>query len=300
MSLFNKYEPKNLNEIIGNENNKIILNGFLKQEKIPQIYLFTGAYGCGKTLFSNLLAKELKCGFNIYELNASSDRGIEAIRNIIDNCHFRSLDGNPKAYILDECHQLPSLSQDALLTTFQKPPENVYFYLCTTEKNKLLPTLISRCKQIEVEKVSDEKLISYLIHVSLKENNKIDNEVAEKIVRSSEGHIRDALNILEIVLQFTDKEKQLEMANKELKQKREAIELCRALSKDWQSVQSVLKKLDESEDIERLRRIILSYYSKVLLNTGNSKAGIIIQAFSNNFFDSGRPGFIAKCYEIFL
>jgi hypothetical protein len=85
---------------------------------------------------------------------------------------------------------------------------------------------------------------------------------------------------------------------------KESIELCRALLKDWQSVQNVLKKLDENEDIEKLHRMILSYFSKVILNSSNKdnsiKAGIIIQAFSNNFFDSGKAGFVSKCLEIFL
>ena len=101
MSLFNKYEPKRLNDIIGNEDNKIILNGFLKQEKIPQAYLLTGAYGCGESLIASLMVKELKCKDNIYETNASSERGINDIRSIVDNCQFKSLDGNPKAYIFD-------------------------------------------------------------------------------------------------------------------------------------------------------------------------------------------------------
>ena len=303
MSLYLKYEPKNLDEILANEDNKTILKGFLKQKEIPQVYLFYGSYGCGKSLISNLLAKELNCGNNIYELNASNDRGIDAIRQVIESCKYRTLDGKNKSYIIEECHQLPTLSQEAFLTTFQNPPKNVYFFLCTTEKSKMLPTIISRCKCIEVNPLSVIELYPYLIEISKKENNEISRIVARKIAETSEGHVRDALQILEKVLQFENEEKQLEIAKIQIEENAEVIELCRKLlNGNWKECQIILKNLKEQP--ENIRRVILGYMEKVLLNSDNSnnwnKAVLIIEGLKDNLFNSGRAGLISAIYQIFL
>ena len=297
MSLINKYEPEKLNNILGNENNKIILNGFLKQEKIPQVYMLIGDFGCGKSLIANLYSKELDC--NIYELNASNDRGIDAIRNLLENCQFKSLDGKSKSYIIEESHQLPTLSQEAFLTTLQNPPENCYFFFCTTEKNKMLKTIISRCKIIEVNTYNTRELYPYLIDISLKESNEISKAVARKIVETSQGHIRDALQILEIVLQFKDENKQLEIANKELEEDKQIIDLCRILIKNetkWDDIKIILNKL-QNENPEKIRKIIISYFGKVLLDKAHIRSAMIIEALQNPIYEF--PILIMQLFSIF-
>lgn len=297
MSFINKYEPIELDNILANENNKIILNGFLKQEKIPQVYLLYGDYGCGKSLIANLFSKKLNC--NIIELNASNDRGIDAIRNLLESCNFKSLDGNPKSYIIEECHQLPTLSQEAFLTILQNPPKNVYFFFCTTEKNKMLKTIISRSKVIEVNRANARELYPYLIYISKKENNEITKIVARKIVENSNGHIRDALQILEIVLQFKDENKQLEIAGKEIEEQKNVIDLCRLLLKNdtkWQEITAILKQL-EKENPESLRKIIITYMGKVLLNGSNIMGARIIEALQNPIYDF--PVLIMQLFSIF-
>lgn len=300
-SLYNKYEPDTLDKVLSNENNKTIIKGFLNQKEIPQSYIFYGSHGNGKTLFSNLMAKELNCKNNIYELNASNDRGIEAIRQIIDSCQYKSIDGNNKAYILDECHQLPTLSQEALLTTLQKPPKNVYFFFCTTELNKIIPTIRSRCKQIEVEKIDIRTLYPYLIEISEKENNIISKLVARKIVDSTDCHIRDSLNLLESVLQFKEEDKQLEIIKNGLEEEKEIIDLCRILYKNsnWSEVSNILKSLQKKKnEVETFRRVILAYFGKILLYNPSNKVALIIDLMRNPY--NSFEVFCCDIYSIFL
>lgn len=296
MSFINKYETNELNSILGNENNKTILNGFLKQDKIPQVYLLSGDYGCGKSLIAKLYSKILDC--NIHELNASSDRGIDEIRKLLDNCNFKSLDGKPKSYIIEECHQLPKLSQEAFLTTLQEPPKDTYFFFCTTEKNKMINTLISRCKQLEVKRVGARELYPYLIAISIKENNEINKSVARKITETSKGHVRDALQILEMALQFKDENKQIEIASKEIEEQKNVIDLCRLLLKNdtWNNVTIILKQL-QNENPEGIRKIIISYMGKVLLNGDNIKAALIIEALQNPIYDF--PVLVMQLFSVF-
>jgi DNA polymerase-3 subunit gamma/tau len=300
MSIFVKYEPKKIDGILGNEEIKIIIEGFLNKKEIPQCYLFHGAYGCGKTLFSNLIAKELNCENNIYELNASNDRGIDAIRRIIENSQFKSLNNKPKAFIIDEAHQLPTLSQEALLTTLQKPPKNTYFFFCTTELNKIIKTIQSRCQKLEVEKVSKRKLYPYLIDISIKENNEITKKVARQIVEISEGHVRDSLSILERILEFKDEEKQLKAVKEKTQENSTIIDLCRLLMKENNFSENIRKCLIDlqNENPESLRKVIINYMMKAILNNGNRRAALIIDCLENIVYDY--PVFVKNIYNIFV
>ena len=286
MSLINKYEPTNLNNLLGNEDNKTILKGFLKQKDIPQVFLFHGDFGCGKSLTAKLLSKMLGCENDIYELNASNDRGIEAIRELLKSVNYKSLSGNPKSYIIEECHQLPILSQEAFLTTLQNPPKNVYFFFCTTEKEKMIKTIISRSKCLEFNKLLNRELYPYLIEISKKENNEINKSVARKICETSKGHVRDALQILEQVIQFTEENKQLEIAGKEIEENKTVIDLCRLLlkSNNWNEISNILRQL-EKESPESLRKIIINYMGKVLLNKPDKRAAMLIEALQNPIYD---------------
>ena len=297
-SLFNKYEPKNLNELLANENNKTILKGFLNQKEIPQSYVFVGDRGCGKSLTAKLISKQLNCQDNIQVLDCITDRGIENIRKIIDNCQYRTLDNNPKSYIIEEAHQLQTLSQEGFLTTLQNPPKNTYFFFTTTEESKIIKTITSRSKKLTFEKVSIRELYPYLIDISIKENNEINKTVARKICETSNGHIRDALSILEIVLQFKDENKQLEVAGKELEENKTVIDLCRLMirSNSWQEITDILKQL-QKENPESIRKVIINYFSKVLLDKADIKSAMIIEALQIPIYDF--PVLVMQLFSIF-
>lgn len=297
-SLFNVYEPKDLNDLLANENNKTILQGFLKQKEIPQSYLFVGDRGCGKSLTALLLAKQLNCQDNIQVLDCITDRGIDNIRKIIESSQYRTLDNNPKAYIIEEAHQLPTLSQEGFLTCLQKPPKNTYFFFTSTEESKIIKTISSRSKKLTFEKVAIRELYPYLIDISIKENNGISKTVARRICETSNGHIRDALSILEIVLQFKDENKQLEMAGKEIEEDKTIIDLCRLLlkSNSWNEISILLKQL-QKENTESIRKIVISYMGKVLLDNANVKVAMIIEALESPIYDF--PVLVMKLFSVF-
>lgn len=282
MSLYLKYRPKDFNEIIGNENNKIILNGFLKQEEIPRTYLFYGAKGHGKTTFARIMAEKLNCNNNIFEINGSNNTGVDTSRQIEEYSQFRPLDGSNKAFILDEYHMATKNAQNSLLKVLEDTPKGVYFFICTTDPQKLLSTIISRCKKIEVENITVRNIYPYLINISIKENNEISKSVARKISETCKGDIREALNILEKVMQFKDEEIQLKIANEGIIESKQVIDLCRKLNQNstWNEIKEILKKL-QNDDPEKIRRIIISYFSKVLLDRGDRRSALIIDILRN-------------------
>ena len=298
MSFINKYRIEKINDLLSNENNKELLNGFILNKDRPHSYLFFGDHGCGKTTTARIMAKELNC--EIIEINGSNDRGISTIRETIyEGSQFKTLLGNNKAYIMDEVHSLLALSQEALLKILEEPPKHVYFFLCTTDPQKLKNTIRSRCTQIEMEKISLRDLYPYLINISIKENNEISKQVARQIAETSEGHVRDSLNILEKVLQFKDEKKQLEIANQKIENDENIIDLCKLLLKDdffTDGIKKILLSL-QSENPESIRKIIINYMQKVLLNNSGKdmiRAAVIIECLDKIVYD-----YAVLCANIF-
>ncbi len=295
------YRPDNFESFLGNESNLKSLKEVIKKPDHPHCYIFYGLRGSGKTTLARILENEFNCQDNVYELNSANNRGIDSARQIIDNCQFKSLNGKNKLFILDEVHQATKDFQNSMLKILEDTPKDCYFILCTTEIEKIIKTIRDRCFCFKVEKLDYNNMMKLLKSVYQKENGKCPISALKKIIEKSETN-RQALIILEKII-YMDNEDEINKIIDEFQESIESIELCRAMLKDWESVKEVLKKLDESEDIERLRRMILSYFSKMILNANKDnaiRAGVIIQAFSNNFFDSGKAGFISKCLEIFL
>ena len=303
MSFHLKYRPNNFEEFLGNNANVVSLKKIIKKEDHPHCYLFYGIRGGGKTTLARILSKEFDCGENIYEVNGSDNRGIETARQIIEQSQFKCLDGKNKCYILDECHRMTIDMQSALLKILEDTPRNVYFFLCTTEPEKLLKTVRDRCFTFKVEKLYNEEMIKLLKGIRKKEKGTCSDDTLDRIYKKSESN-RQALIMLEKTLTVEDDSEARKIID-EFKESIESIELCRALFKDWRTVVKVLNKLDESEDIEKIRRMILGYYNKVLLNPASNssslkKASLIIKSFKNNFFDSGKAGLSQACYQSFF
>lgn len=296
MDLAIKYRPDDLNKLLGNQTTIDILNKYIEEETHPHSYLFCGERGLGKTTIARILSDEFNC--DLIEMNSSDDRGIDSIRNnIIGNSKVGTFSGKNKAYLLDECHQLPNLSQDALLKIIEEPPKNVYFFLCTTEPNKLNDTIKSRCQPFQLEKIGVRTLYPYLIEISKKEENEISKKVARRIAETSEGHVRDALKILQKVLQIDSEEKQLKLAGEKIESQAEIIELCRTLlNGGWNDCRDILNKL-QNENPESIRKVILGYMKKVILSDNlksNQAAAIIIECLEDFAYD-----YAVLCKNIF-
>lgn len=301
MSLITKYRINNIDNILGNEEAKQILKSFTKKEDHPHSYLFTGERGLGKTTFARILTNLYNC--DMLEINGSNDRSIEMIRTII---YEGSKTGNllssnkNKAFIMDEVHGLTSQAQDALLKILEEPPKHVYFFLCTTDPQKLKPTLKSRCCKIELEKIRSRVLYPYLIDISVKENNEISKNVARQIAETSEGYVRDSLNILEKVLQFKDEEKQVKIAKQKIENNQQVIDLCRLLLKAGSFNGDIRKCLIDlqNDNPESIRKIIINYMMKVILNSGSERAVCIIDELDSIIYDYAV--LVKNIYRIFI
>ncbi len=222
MSLYTKYRPQNFKDVVGQsaaveylknivEKNKNLQNENKmgeKIDKIPHAYLFSGGHGIGKTTLARIFARELGTAeHDIYELDAaSSSKKIDDMREIIESAYTMPTLSPYKVYIFDEAHMLTKDSSNAFLKTLEEPPAHVIFILCTTDANKLIPTIRSRCNIINLKNPSKSELIDRIVYI-LKSENIILNQdkseiesILDYIAQHSQGSFRDAITNFEKVL----------------------------------------------------------------------------------------------------
>ena len=290
MELYRKYRPSNFDEIIGNENAIKSLKKELKNGS--HVFLFTGPAGCGKTTLARIVAKEVGAGdLSIREINSAENRGIDTAREILQQMNFMPTDGNASVWILDEMHMITSAGQNALLKALEEVPESVYFLLCTTDPQKLIAPLKTRCSVVNVKPLNDEEMKILLKRVVKSEERKMGSEVYEKIIELANGGSRKALKLLAKVLYLDSNEERLEsLKTEDVSEDKDAIELCRALlgKTNFNSCMKLVSTIDVSEP-ERVRMLVLSYMNSVLMKGYNAKAAAAMQAFGQNTtFNNGK------------
>lgn len=299
MSLYNKYRPTSLDEMIGNETAIGSLNAILKKPDPPHAYLITGETGCGKTTIGRIIAKELDCQDGDFtEMDSASFRGIDTIRDIRRQSHFMATEGKYRVWLLDEVHRQTGDAMSALLKALEDPPPHVAYVLCTTDPQKLLPTIRGRCSQFQVFPLSEREMFQLLRRVVKGENESITRQIYEQITQDSMGLPRNALQILEQVLAVSS-DKRLETAKKTAEVQSQTIELCRALmqSTGWKRVADILSGL-KGQEPETIRRQVLGYGQAILLKEDNKRAASIMKNFEQPFFNSGFPSVTLACYRV--
>jgi len=211
-----KYRPKTFETVVGQNHVTGTLKNSIKENKIPSAILFCGPRGVGKTSCARIYAREINkssienidshdLSFNVFELDAASNRGIEEMKNLIDKVRIPPQIGKYKVYIIDEVHMLTPQAMNAFLKTLEEPPKHIVFVLATTEKNKILPTILSRCQIYDFNRISDVEIVEALINICKKEDFKFDDEALSIIARKSDGSLRDSLTILDRIVSFTNK-----------------------------------------------------------------------------------------------
>jgi DNA polymerase-3 subunit gamma/tau len=228
MVLYRKYRPQNFSEVVGQDHITDILKNAIATNKIAHAYLFCGPKGSGKTTIARLLAKAINCedksssepcnkcsackdimdnrAMDIVEIDAASHRGIDEIRELRDNVHFAPSKFKYKVFILDESHQLTPGAANAFLKILEEAPSHVIFILATTEPQKMIPTIISRCQRFDFRKISVLEITKKLEKIVKKEKGKVEKEVLSVIASLAGGSMRDAESTLSQVLSFAPKD----------------------------------------------------------------------------------------------
>lgn len=299
MTLAIDYRPRDFNEVVGNKATIKSLEAILARDKkdVPHSWLITGPSGCGKTTIGRIIANILGCtGHDYYEVDSADFRGIDTIREIRRMMQYRPMESSCRVWLLDECHQLSKDGQSALLKALEDTPEHVYFILCTTDPQKLLPTIRGRCATFQVEALSEDEITQLLREVAGAERKRIPNDVLKQIARDSLGSSRNALQVLEKVIDL-NADDMLEAAKQTAERENAVIDLCRALIKKekWAKVSEIIKGL-ENEDTESIRLAVMGYCSSVLLGGDEPRAFLIMDACKDPFYNNGKSGLVHACY----
>lgn len=301
VELYRKYRPTTLDEIVGQPTVVKMLKELFKEDKLPHAILLSGFTGSGKTTTGRVIQYMLKCDdLDFYELNCGDDNGIDTIRRLNNQKGRSALKSPCRIWLLDECQNLSKDAMTALLKILEDTPPNLYIILATTDPQKLLKTIHTRCTEFKLQPLDSKAMENLVTDVCKKEKVEIDEEVMERLISVSDGSARKALVLLHQILQLSDIEDQLNclLSNDAKKQ---AIDIARAIMdprNKWLDVAKILEKCDEEP--ETIRHLVLSYASKILLSGGKlaPKAYLVICAFENHFFDSKRSGILRACWEV--
>ena len=208
-----KYRPQSWGSIVGQHNIAKTLQQAIQSDHLAQAYLFCGPRGVGKTSTARLFAKAINLkhdeklqdfSYNIYELDAASNNQVDDIRNLNDQVRIPPQKGKYKVYIIDEVHMLSQSAFNAFLKTLEEPPSHAVFILATTEKHKIIPTILSRCQVYDFHRISILDIVDHLKNIAKKEDVKIEQEALHVIAEKADGALRDALSCFDLMVNFCD------------------------------------------------------------------------------------------------
>jgi DNA polymerase-3 subunit gamma/tau len=220
-----KYRPSTFDTVVGQQSITNTLKNAIKNNHLAQAFLFCGPRGVGKTSCARILAKTINCmnltenieacdtcdscngfndshSFNIHELDAASNNGVDKIRELVDQVRFAPQVGKYNIYIIDEVHMLSQAAFNAFLKTLEEPPAHALFILATTEKHKIIPTILSRCQIFDFKRIQIEDIANHLAYVAKNEGITAEEEALHIIAQKADGALRDALSIFDQIISF--------------------------------------------------------------------------------------------------
>jgi len=300
MSLYQDIRPQTLDELFGNKETVKSLKKLLKQPERPHTYLFTGERGTGKTTTARIMARELGCSdIDLEELNGSDNRGIDDARHSIMLAHTAPMGGKCRVIIWDEAHKLTNEAMNALLKVLEDTPKTTYFILCSTDSDKLLKTVRSRCTTYKFELLKEEIMQEFLETVLSYLDKNLPDKVFFGLIDCSDGSPRDALVLLEQLVLLDTEDEQVKLLKK-TQVEHETIEVGRLLLKkvSWRNIAEIYKGLSDV-DPENLRRCLLGYMKTVLLSGSDRSilARDIIEILEKNTFDGGEAQLLRMLFD---
>ncbi len=220
-----KYRPATFNTVVGQAHITNTLKNAIKNNHLAQAFLFCGPRGVGKTTCARILAKTINCtnktadteacdqcescksfnsgaSLNVYELDAASNNSVDDIRNLVDQVRFAPQLGTHKVYIIDEVHMLSTSAFNAFLKTLEEPPKHAIFILATTEKHKIIPTILSRCQIFDFNRIQIEDIANHLAYIAKNENVTAETDALHIIAQKADGALRDACSIFDQIVSF--------------------------------------------------------------------------------------------------
>jgi DNA polymerase III subunit gamma/tau len=294
--LARKWRPQRFDDIVGQGHVTQVLRNAIGAGRIAHAYLFTGVRGVGKTTAARILAKALNCekgptanpcnacsqcveitdgrSIDVYEIDGASNRGIDEVRQIIENVKYQPANSRFKIYIIDEVHQVTKDAFNALLKTLEEPPPFVKFILATTEPHRLPETILSRCQRFDFRRISTREIVQRLKEIAGKESLRITDGALLLLAREAEGSMRDAQSLLEQILSYaapgtgeTEIDERLVENILGVTERRVLYDLSRAVigGDAKTSVEIVARVVHQGKDVTRLSRELVEHFRNLLV-----------------------------------
>src|SRR5579862_5964568 len=286
-----KYRPQRFNDVVGQEHVTRTLTNAIEQKRIAHAYLFCGPRGTGKTTIARIFAKCLNCeggpkidfsdkdpkcreisdgrSIDVLEIDGASNNGVEQVRELRETCKYAPASSKFKIYIIDEVHMLSTAAFNALLKTLEEPPEHVKFMFATTDPEKVLPTILSRCQRFDLRRIPSSLIVQQLTKIAKEENVKISPEALFAIARGADGGIRDAESTLDQLISFCgDKIEEPDVLSMfGLTAQKQLLELSHAVLGG--EIESALRLLNDlakgGKDLGRLLSDLLNHFRNLLI-----------------------------------
>jgi DNA polymerase III subunit gamma/tau len=291
--LARKWRPQQFDDVVGQNHVTTTLKNAIEQDRLAHAYLFVGPRGIGKTSTARIFAKALNCikgptttpcgkcdncveiaegrSLDVLEIDGASNNGVEQVRELRETVRYAPARGKFKIYIIDEVHMLTTQAFNALLKTLEEPPPHVKFFFATTEPQKVLPTILSRCQRFDLRRIPANLIVKHLKEIAKKEKVAIDEEALEAIARGAEGGLRDAESALDQLIAFCGNkisEKDVLSVFGLVAHQKLAALTDALIDGETSSALKILKDLDEiGKDLQRLLADVLDHFRNLLVTT---------------------------------